>query len=341
MSDKKIDEDADLINRYLIDLSGMGRTDGTITAYRRVLKEFEGFGYKNNTNLDSLDDITRSDGFDWVESLRKKGYKNSTVRSYVTHVRQFYEYMVKSGHLSRNPIEYVSRSIPEQGNRTPERRDLSIEQMRDFVKSLSHPLNIAIVVMFLKSGIRVGELCNLDMRDIRISNSQSECRDELADFPNSMYIDTDIAVGSIKNSEKRTAANKRKTTTIIPIDPELEEVLSKWLIMRPDPVSKADPLFLSTINKWGNRLTPKMVRNKIENSAEKMGWYEKGGGREKNVTPHYFRHFFTTYMQDRIGDRGIVQYLRGDFPAENIDIYSHNWNNRAQKVYLENIYSLY
>jgi integrase len=65
-----------------------------------------------------------------------------------------------------------------------------------------------------------------------------------------------------------------------------------------------------------------------------------GGSAEENVTPHYFRHFFTTHLRDRTGDRGIVKYLRGDVATDIIDTYTHNWGDRVRTVYEENIYQL-
>jgi integrase len=50
------------------------------------------------------------------------------------------------------------------------------------------------------------------------------------------------------------------------------------------------------------------------------------------VTPHYFRHFFTTHLRDRTGDRGIVKYLRGDVVEDVIDTYTHLGQPRAEGV---------
>jgi integrase len=78
----------------------------------------------------------------------------------------------------------------------------------------------------------------------------------------------------------------------------------------------------------------------VVNHAENAGWHRTGGGSDENVTPHYFRHFFTTHMRDRTGDRGIVKYLRGDVAGDIIDTYTHNWGNRVRETYEQHVYSL-
>ncbi|MFY4815602.1 integrase, partial [Haloarcula sp. AONF1] len=65
------------------------------------------------------------------------------------------------------------------------------------------------------------------------------------------------------------------------------------------------------------------------------------GGADENVTPHYFRHFFTTHLRDRTGDRGVVKYLRGDVADDVIDTYTHNWGDQVREVYEANVYRLF
>jgi integrase/recombinase XerC len=223
----------------------------------------------------------------------------------------------------------------------PTRREVSLPEMRAFVAGLAHPLDCALVCTFLKTGIRVGELCNIDLRDLSLEDPALEGpRPELEGRPESVFVDGSISRGSQYNGVVRDASNKRERTTVIPVDDELRRVLRRWLAVRPDPRSAANPLFVSTGDEWGRRLTPAMVRQRVRKHASAAGWYREGGAAEENVTPHYFRHFFTTHLRDRTGDRGIVKYLRGDVAEDVIDTYTHNWGDRVRKTYEENIYSL-
>jgi integrase len=83
-----------------------------------------------------------------------------------------------------------------------------------------------------------------------------------------------------------------------------------------------------------------MVHHIVESHAREAGWYRDSGGPEENVTPHYFRHFFTTHLRDRTGDRGVVKYLRGDVAQDVIDTYTHDWGDRVRNTYEKYIYSV-
>ncbi|MDX1745989.1 MAG: tyrosine-type recombinase/integrase, partial [Halobacteriales archaeon] len=158
--------------------------------------------------------------------------------------------------------------------------------------------------------------------------------------PNSLYVSAEPKAGATVNGEVREASNKRMRDTVIPVDEELKSVLVEWLAIRPDPVSDAEPLFVSTDRKWGTRVTGTEVHHIVTTRAAEMGWYESGAGAGENVTPHYFRHFFTTHLRDRTGDRGVVKYLRGDVAEDIIDTYTHNWGDRVREVYEANIYAV-
>ncbi len=317
-----------------------GRSDRTIEAYGRVLRRYEAFLAAEGTEPVAAG---RRECMAWVHSLRAD-LEPSTVASYASYVHRFYEYMTTVGAFDGNPMALVLEEMDESIETNPQRRELSVSEMRSFVRSIAHPLERALVVTLLKTGMRVGELCNLDLRDLNLEleglDVESRPRVQLEARPASLFVDADAIRGRSVNGESRTASNKRKRSTTIPVDDELAAVLREWLAIRPDPVSSAEPLFLDTGGSWGQRIEPPEVRYVVERHARRHGWYRTGGGATENVTPHYFRHFFTTHMRDRTGDRGVVKYLRGDVASDVIDTYTHNWGDRVRTVYEHNIYSI-
>jgi site-specific recombinase XerD len=326
------------IEYFLEDITYQGKKPRTREAYQRVLKDFE--SYLDSRGL-TFDDANHRDCMAYVHRLRGS-VASSTVATYASYLHRFYDYMVQVGRFSENPMSLVLEEIDESINTDPARRDISVVEMRDFFASVSHPLDCAVVGTLLKTGMRAGELCNLDLRDLKLTNTPVaiDHRPGLDGRADAIYVDAEPSQGEQYNGEKRTASNKRKRPTTIPVDEELAYLLQRWLAIRPDPLSTADPLFLSTSDRWGRRLTPDMVHHLVESHARDSGWYRVGGGPEENVTPHYFRHFFTTHLRDRTGDRGSVKYLRGDVPKYVIDTYTHDWGSRVRDVYAENIYSI-
>lgn len=334
---------SDSITYFLEDLTFHGRSTRTRDAYERVLRRFERFLQVEYGVAPP--DAGRRECLNWVHSLRDSA-SESTIATYASYLHRFYAYMTQVDEFDSNPMTLVMEELDETIEKNPARRDISLPAMRSFVAGIRHPLERAVVVTFLKTGIRVGELCNLDLRDITLDDPEVQAsyalggRGQLEGHANAVFIDPHITRGQVVNGEERSASNKRKRETRIPIDPELALEFKRWLAIRPASRSAAAPLFLSTSGAWGERLTPEMARRFITEHATQMGWYREGAGAAENVTPHYFRHFFTTHLRDRTGDRGVVKYLRGDVADDIIDTYTHNWGDRVREVYTQNIYSI-
>ncbi|WP_256300458.1 tyrosine-type recombinase/integrase [Haloarchaeobius salinus] len=339
----------DAVSYYLEDQEYHGKSERTREAYERVLRRFESFladeGSGPSGRSLTPEEAGRRACMAWVHSLRGE-HAPSTVASYASYVHRFYAYMTQVGEFDSNPMALVVEEMDESIDKDPTRREISVPKMRGFVGAISHPLERALVITLLKTGVRVGELCNLDLRDLSLSDPELVAefdlggRVQLDGRPESLYVAAEPARGYSYNGEERTASNKRKRATVIPVDGELAAVLKSWLAIRPDARSPAEPLFLSTSGDWGGRLSPQAVRNVVERHARAHGWYTDGGGATENVTPHYFRHFFTTHLRDRTGDRGIVKYLRGDVASDIIDTYTHNWGGQVRDVYESNVYRL-
>jgi site-specific recombinase XerD len=330
----------DPVGYFLQDMTFHGRTERTRAAYERVLRDFESFVVESRGT--ALATATQRECMAWVHSLRE-AHADSTVASYASYVHRFYAYMTQVGAFESNPMALVTEEMDESIDADPARREISVPQMRSFLGSVEHPLERALIGTLLKTGMRVGECCNLDLRDVYLQDPEVqkaypvEPRGALDGRPDSILVSSDPARGEIHNGEERTASNKRKRDTVVPVDDELKRLLKAWLAVRPDTDSPA--LFCST-SEWGKRATPSMVRSVVADRAERRGWYREGGGAAENVTPHYFRHFFTTRLRDRTGDRGVVKYLRGDVASDVIDTYTHSWGDRVREVYEANIYRL-
>jgi len=336
MSETVKAEDDEHVEYFLEDITFQGKSERTRDAYERVLGDFS--RYLTSRDL-SLDEANHRDCMAYIHQLRGD-VAESTVATYASYLHRFYDYMTRAGSFDENPMALVVEEMDESINTDPARRDISVPAMREFVAGISHPLDRAIVVTLLKTGMRAGELCNLDTRDLSLAGEEGTHRPRLDGRPDSLFVDDAPSAGSVYNEERRNASNKRKRATTIPVDDELATALRDWLKIRPDPVSDADPLFVSTNDSWGRRLTPDMIHHKVESHARDAGWYRVGGGPEENVTPHYFRHFFTTHLRNRTGDRGVVKYLRGDVATDVIDTYTHDWGDRIRTIYEANIYSV-
>ncbi|WP_158854118.1 tyrosine-type recombinase/integrase [Halorhabdus sp. CUG00001] len=341
MSSANVDPETveDPIEYFLTDISYQGKSERTRDAYERVLRDFEQF---LTANMGSIKEASHRDCMAWIHEQRA-GSAESTVATYASYLHRFYSYMTQVGVFDSNPMAIVMEELDESIETDPARRDLSIADMRGLVDTVTHPLEHALVLTLLKTGMRVGELCNLDQRDLHLADDPRDdvaLRPSLEQRPDSLYVSSEPQRGSVVNGDRRSASNKRRRDTVIPVDAELAAALRAWLDIRPDPVSDARPLFTRTADNWGERVTTDAVHHIVTTRARDRGWYDSGSNAAENVTPHYFRHFFTTHLRDRTGDRGIVKYLRGDVAEDIIDTYTHDWGDRVRTVYEANIYQL-
>jgi site-specific recombinase XerD len=340
----------DPIAYFLQDMTYHGKSERTRSAYERVLRRFESFLQEKPDSPTSTAAASHRDCMAWVHSLRGSGVADSTVATYASYLHRFYAYMTQVGVFEANPMALVVEEMDEAIDTNPSRREISLSEMREFIQGIRHPLDHAVIVTLLKTGMRVGELCNLDLRDVTLSGQAPieavaddgmTPRAHLDGRGPSIYVSAEPSAGAVVAGEERSASNKRKRDTVIPVDSELATALRRWLAIRPWTRSDAEPLFASTSGSWGERLTPDMVHHIVERHASEVGWHHAGGDAEGNVTPHYFRHFFTTHLRDRTGDRGIVKYLRGDVGGDIIETYTHNWGDRVRETYEAHIYSVY
>lgn len=279
------------------------------------------------------------------------GLSKTTARDYSRYISKFYEFYSNRGTYETNPMELALESTQFGNSTSNVRREISIEEMAEFLQSIEHPLDFVITLTLAKTGIRVSELCNLDLRDLHIDHrgikrEYPRHRTVLNDRPDTLYIAPadEMREGEVVNGEERKTSNKRKRETIIPIDEELKRVLIHWLAIRHRSQSPAVPVFTVPVGRGnaelGGRLTSEAARHRVVRHARDHGWWEEGAGVESNVTPHYFRHFFTTYMRDRSGDDAFVKYIRGDIGGDIIEQYTHNWGDKVEETYREDIYKL-
>lgn len=253
-----------------------------------------------------------------------------------------YSFHQRRGNIESNPIAIAIDEINLDSS-SNDRRHIPFEEMKQFVQGIKNPKEKCIILLLLKTGIRNGECCNLDLRDIHLNDDEYtkaynvSPRQEIQSRPNTLYIDNDVSTGDLIDGEIRDAGNKRKIQTIIPIDNELKYTLKRYLAVRPNTSHlAADPLFVST-HGTTSRYTKSALGRLVARLAEENNWYDAGESLSSNVTPHYFRHYFSSHNRDAFGEP-VLKYIRGDVGGDIVDHYTHAWALQIQEIYLKNIY---
>lgn len=316
-----------------------------------------GFQQFLNIHQISVFEATTDDLEDYAAYIRSQGV-NKTTGKRLELVSALYARLRELGVHDSNPAAYVL----DEGDfdRDPPERDYhTVAEIGDFIRWITDPQIKTIALLVSKTGIRAGEVTNIDLRCLNLDDSRYredylthhgiELKDEVKTHPDTLYIVGDISAGEVVDGEERMDGNKRKRSTLIPIDRELKRSMLNWLSIRPRIDTTPQPLFTTekTVNGEFKRISRDSIYGSlVRRYAVNFGLAEPGENSE-DVDIHYFRHFFTTQMSKNRGDHDggldpmLVKYIRGDVIDDDIlDIYSHDsWGVNVREEYLNNIYN--
>jgi len=252
----------------------------------------------------------RDDLKNYLSILRERGLKQASIEKAFTSLSTFYTYLVDEELMSVNPIipfkrRYLRKYKDDNGSEA--RQIITIDQASLLINSTLNSRDRAILVIFFKTGIRRGELCQLDVGDLDYENMTIKL--------------------------KLTA---KRSNRLLYFDNETEEALQAWLRIRKEKHSfDIDALFISS---QGLRISPEEVDYIVKKHATRAGLHKPGSKRlEDRFTPHCCRHWFTTHLIRAGMPRDFVKELRGDVRHEAIDIYNHIDKKELKESYLAHI----
>ena len=276
-----------------------GFSPHTCRAYRKDLEQFLDFLDRQSESETSLD-IRRVDGMvirSYLGFLHKK-YQKTTIARKLSALRSFFRFLVKKGLISRNPAEAVL--TPKRGRPVP--NYLPVDEVFRLLDSLKGKSvlalrNRAILETLYSTGLRVGELVGVDVRDV--------------DFDGGV-----VRVLGKGNKERLTPVGKTALCSI-------RCYLDSRVQAKTMPDSQRTPLFL---NRLGGRLSARSVGRMLDQVVRQLGLM-------RFITPHGLRHTFATHMLDAGADLRIVQELLGHASLSTTQRYTHVSIDRLMEVY--------
>jgi integrase/recombinase XerD len=255
-------------------------------------------------------EVTKDDIRSFLIRLKGRDLRSTTIDRIFTCLSAFYEFLIAEELIDYNPItpfrKYYLR-IYKKNNDTEIRKLIEVEDASRLVNSILDSRDKCILVLLLKTGMRVGELMSLDLDDV------------------------DLAKGEItlKHSKKRS-------NRILYIDNEAVAVMSRWLAARKNR-TESDEVALF-INKFGKRISKLSIEIMTKKHAVRVGLHDPNSCKlEDKFTPHCCRHWFVTHLIRSGMPRDFVKELRGDVRREAIDIYNHIDRKELRESYLAHI----
>ena len=207
-----------MFKRFITQKIADGLSKNTIDSYCFALKDYYQWLQRNK-----ISNVTPDDVRDYFVYLRGKKYSIATLRDKFAVINAFYNYCVKFGYLTENPVKIKKPKLPKQQARVFTENEIYIilkyfNNIDTFIKLRDY----TIISILLGTGIRRSEL--LDITDV-----------------NGDYI---VVYGK---------GNKQR---LVPISDALKTILKRYIIER-DKIAICPYLI---INRDGGRLTKNGLR---------------------------------------------------------------------------------
>lgn len=247
----------------------------TIESYTSILNDF----------LNEIPDpigITQGDLRTHLTILQQRHYKGSTYNSYYAALNAFFDFLIFEGLVSKNHIpafkkRYISHLIKINQGET--RQIISIKDMRRLLKQPNDIRDITMMLTLAKTGLRRGELLDLTHKSIDMDKNTIRVPDKVKRSRQILFIDQELHDTLVDYLQWRN-----------------EHARSKWL----------------WISQKGGRVHKDYPGKVIAACGQKIGLHDPDGALEERLTPHCFRHFFTTELYKGGMDSQHIKWLRGD-----------------------------
>ncbi len=155
----------ELLTDFAIHLKSIDSSDHTVRSYVNDLKSFVKW-YVETTGADPVvTEIGPLDIAEFKRYLLTKGRKPATINRAIVCLSRFFLWLVNQGLVKDNPAKNVKR-VPENKSAPKSLERKEIMRLMRAVQGSGKTRDLAIVTLLLHTGVRVSELCNLEIEDI-------------------------------------------------------------------------------------------------------------------------------------------------------------------------------
>ncbi len=272
----------------------------TVKAYGRDLTDFSEFcdRHYGEWAWSTLDRVGIR-GF--LGELKRRGRATRSAARALSAVRSFYRYLQEHHGLSNNiaraaKVPKLEKRLPAYLDRDQTGRLFEWAESRAGGDEFGPTRDLAILELFYSTGVRLSELCGINLEDLDLLADQVKVR------------------------------GKGRKERLLPVGSRAVLALRRYLNLRETVVGRprADrrAVFVSRV---GKRLSARAVQRIVHRMLEGIG----GDG----LRVHSLRHTFATHMLDAGADLRAVQELLGHASLSTTQIYTHTSVERLKKVY--------
>lgn len=267
----------------------------TLSNYKRDILKF--LTYIEKINIDSLKSITKNECKSFLYNLAEENYSQKSTARHIASLRSFWKYLLSKDQVDLNPWEFVI--MPKLPKRLPS--VLSVKDMSKFLESFdlsdsSGNRDQCICELIYATGLRVSELCSLNVQDIDLTEQE-------------------IMIVGKGNKER-----------IVIFGDVAKQVLERYIDVYRLDLQKNNHDSALFLNTNGTRLTARSVQRMIKRHAFLSNLKDK-------VTPHTLRHSFATDLYNGGADLRTIQELLGHSSLSTTQIYTHVSTDRLFDAY--------
>lgn len=207
--------------RYLTE---QRRAHATILAYSKDIEQLVQF--LGSVNKHTISEIEKADLEAFLKKLSGEGYTAKSLSRKINSIKTFYRFLKGQNMITANPASEIAH--PKYDIKPP--RILSKMEYRALRDACRGDIRTyAIVELFLQTGIRIGELANLKVEDVK---------------------DTELVIQPQEGHPQRS----------VPLNKAAKTALDKWFEIRPKTTA-SNALF---ITKTGRPLLVRNIRTTID-----------------------------------------------------------------------------
>ena len=244
------------------------------------VRSFHTFADPNNGRMDA-----------WMNSMGE--LKPSTINAKIAAITHLLKWL---GHTVPDWIQRPSRSrsLPK----TLGRRELA--RLRKAVSESEDPLAMPVSTLMLDTGLRVSELCALDIDDIDKEDLSA------------------LVIGG-KGEKDRTVLFTQSSV----------EVLESWEPIRERRLMNADDAGLRAVfvSSRGRRINPRSIQKMMDRLADSADIPKS------RLSPHTLRHTFATGLLERGADLVTIQRLLGHSSIATTRVYLEIGDQTLREIY--------
>ncbi|MGL5383159.1 MAG: tyrosine recombinase XerC [Culicoidibacterales bacterium] len=267
----------------------------TLVAYERDITHFLNWLKREQQTLES---VSYQDFRRYLVELFQKRYAKKTFVRKISALKSLYRYLLREQLITQNPIEHVA--LPKNDQRLPHflyETEIDTWLEHKVSSGTLDSRNHALFELLYASGLRVSELCELDVADLDFAQQRVHVRDG-------------------KGSKAR----------FVPMGSFAIEALQTYLQTSRPLLLKHKTTERVFVNQHGEPLSERGVRHILKTVAQAAGVSTK-------IHPHMLRHSFATHLLSHGADLRSVQEMLGHENLSSTQIYTHVNLQQLQTTY--------